>query len=77
MQPDYYGTIGKKHFMYDVGKNLLFAASATSTTRRTVCPAKYVSAVGLFDGSAPGADELRRTPVCGLVTGNQTPQCTP
>ena len=49
---------GTKHFMYDVGRNLLFAASGPSPLpgERPV-PAKYVSAVGLFDGSAPGADE--------------------
>lgn len=79
VQPDYYGTIGKKHFMYDVGKNLLFAASGPPPPpgERPV-PAKYVSAVGLFDGSAPGADEsFGERPFAGFVTGNQTPQCTP
>lgn len=79
VQPDYYGTIGRKHFMYDVGKNLLFAASGPPPPpgERPV-PATYVSAVGLFDGSAPGADEsFGGRPFAGFVTGNQTPQCTP
>ena len=57
--------------MYDVGKNLLFAASGPPPPpgERPV-PAKYVSAVGLFDGSAPGADEsFGERAVCRLRHG--------
>jgi hypothetical protein len=71
VRPDHWGTQGKKHWMYDVGRNLLFAASGP-----TRIPSKYVSAVGLFDGSLPGADVGRGArPFAGFVTGNETPLC--
>ena len=79
VRPDYYGTIGEKHFMYDVGKNLLFPVSGElSVPGEAPIPGKYVAAVGLFNGSAPGADEsFGERPFAGFVTGNQTPQCVP
>jgi hypothetical protein len=79
VRPDYYGTIGEKHFMYDVGKNLLFPVSGElSLPGEAPIPGKYVAAVGLFNGSAPGAYEsFGERPFAGFVTGNQTPQCVP
>jgi serine/threonine-protein kinase len=79
VRPDYYGTIGEKHFMYDVGKNLLFPVSGElSLPGEAPIPGKYVATVGLFNGSAPGADEsFGERPFAGFVTGNQTPQCVP
>ncbi|HEU0248766.1 MAG TPA: serine/threonine-protein kinase [Gaiellaceae bacterium] len=79
VRPDYFGTIGEKHFMYDVGKNLLFPVSGElSLPGEAPIPGKYVSAVGLFNGSAPGADEsFGERPFAGFVTGNQTPSCVP
>jgi tRNA A-37 threonylcarbamoyl transferase component Bud32 len=77
VKPDYFGTIGKKHFMYDVGKNLLFAASGPPGQRPPV-PWKYISAVGLFNGSTPHADEGHGArPFAGFVTGSETPRCVP
>ncbi len=43
--------------MYDVGKNLLFPVSGELSTPGHPVPGKYVPTVGLFNGSAPGADE--------------------
>jgi serine/threonine-protein kinase len=79
VRPDYFGTIGEKHFMYDVGKNLLFPVSGErSLPGEAPIPGKYVAAVGLFNGSAPGADEsFGERPFAGFVTGNQAPQCVP
>ena len=76
VRPDHWGTIGTKHFMYDVGKNLLFAVSAELSTPGHPIPGKYVPAVGLFDGSAPDADaEGGPRNFAGFVTGNETPSC--
>jgi hypothetical protein len=76
VKPDSNGTIGSKHFTYDVGKNLLFAA--TGPPRHPPVPWKYVSAIGLFDGGAPHADErFGARPFAGFVTGNETPRCVP
>jgi hypothetical protein len=79
VRPDHFGTIGEKHFMYDVGKNLLFPVSGErSLPGEAPIPGKYVATVGLFNGSAPGADEsFGERPFAGFVTGNQTPQCVP
>jgi hypothetical protein len=79
VRPDYFGTIGDKHFMYDLGRNLLFPVSGElSPPGEIPVPGKYVAAVGLFNGSAPGADEFfGERPFAGFVTGNQTPQCVP
>ena len=79
VKPDYYGTIGTKHFMYDVGKNLVFAVGGPATPPgETPIPGNYVSDVGLFNGSAPGADEsFGERPFATFVTGNQTPKCVP
>ena len=76
VRPDPFATIGKKHFLYDVDKNLLFAAAGPP--HRPPVPWKYVSAVGLFNGSAPHADErFGARPFGGFVTGNETPRCIP
>jgi hypothetical protein len=79
VRPDHYGTIGEKHFMYDVGKNLLFPVSGElSLPDQAPIPGKYVPAVGLFNGSAPGADQsFGERPFATFVTGNQTPHCVP
>jgi serine/threonine-protein kinase len=82
VKPDHWGTIEKNgttmHFMYDVGKNLLFATSSELSRPGKPVPGKYVPTVGLFNGSAPGADQPNGArPFAGFVTGNQTPQCAP
>jgi hypothetical protein len=83
VKPDHYGTIKKKngttdYYMYDVGKNLLFPVSGELSKPGHPVPGKYVPAVGLFNGSEPGADDsFGARPFAGFVTGNQTPQCTP
>jgi tRNA A-37 threonylcarbamoyl transferase component Bud32 len=79
VRPDYFGTIGQKHFMYDVGRSLLFAATGPPPPPgQKPVPGKYVSAVGLFDGGAPHADEAGGPRnFAGFVTGNETPQCIP
>jgi len=76
VRPDHWGTIGTKHFMYDVGKNLLFAVSEELSTPGHPVPGKYVRAVGLFDGSAPDVDaDGGPRSFAGFVTGNETPNC--
>ena len=76
VKPDHFGTIGKKHFAYDVGKNLIFAASGPPASPPV--PWKFVSAIGLFNGSAPHAEErFGAHPFAGFVTGNETPRCVP
>jgi hypothetical protein len=71
--PDHFGTIGSTYFMYDVGKNLLFAAPGPPHG-----PSKFVTAVGLFDGSTPHSDEDGGArPFAGFVTGDETPHCRP
>ena len=45
LEPDRSGTIGKSHFVYDLGKDLVFATPGTSGH-----PSKVVTAVGLFNG---------------------------
>ena len=79
VKPDHFGTIGTKHFMYDVGRNLLFAATGPPPPHgEDPVPGKYISAVGLFDGSVPGADENQGArPFAGFVTGSETPSCKP
>jgi predicted Ser/Thr protein kinase len=83
VRPDHWGTIKRNgtnmYFMYDVGKNLLFPVSGErSQPGKRPVPGKYVATVGLFDGSAPHADESHGArPFAGFVTGNQTPQCVP
>jgi predicted Ser/Thr protein kinase len=83
VKPDHYGTIKKKngttdYYMYDVGKNLLFPVSGELSKPGHPVPGKYIPAVGLFNGSVPGADEsFGARPFATFVTGNQTPQCTP
>ena len=76
VKPDHWGTIGTKHFMYDVGRNLLFAVSEELSTPGHPVPGQYVRAVGLFDGSAPEADvDGGPRSFAGFVTGNETPNC--
>jgi tRNA A-37 threonylcarbamoyl transferase component Bud32 len=80
VRADHWGTIKKNettmHFMYDVGKNLLFPVSGELSQPHKPVPGKYVAAVGLFDGSVPHADESQGArPFAGFVTGNETPQC--
>jgi predicted Ser/Thr protein kinase len=81
VKPDHWGTIKKKngttdYYMYDVGKNLLFPVSGELSKPGHPVPGKYVPAVGLFNGSEPGADDsFGARPFAGFVTGNQTPQC--
>jgi serine/threonine-protein kinase len=71
VKPDYYGTVGNAVFMYQVGKNLLFSASGRH-------PSSFVTAVGLFNGSAKGADDPGGAlPWAGFVTGWETPTCVP
>jgi hypothetical protein len=78
VRPDHWGTIGTRIFMYDVGKNLLFAVSGELSTPGHPVPGKYVPAVGLFDGSVPDADvEGGPRNFAGFVTGNETPSCVP
>jgi serine/threonine-protein kinase len=77
VRADHWGTIGTKHFMYDVGENLLFAVSGELSKPGNPVPGRYVSAVGLFDGSLPNADaEGGPRNFAGFVTGNETPSCT-
>ena len=76
VRPDHWGTIGPKNFMYDVGKNLLFAASGELSTPGNPVPGKYVPAVGLFDGSAPDADvEGGPRNFCGLRHRQRDAEC--
>src|SRR5262245_55556368 len=73
LEPDRSGTIGKSHFVYDVGKNLVFATPGTSGH-----PSKTVTAVGLFSGGVPGADrDGGPRNLAGFVAGNETPSCHP
>ena len=50
-KPSTHGTQAGKVYDYTLGKNLIFAASGRTN------PAKFVTAVALYDGSAPGATE--------------------
>ena len=76
VRPDHWGTIGTKVFMYDVGRNLLFAVSGELSTPGNPVPGRFVPAVGLFDGSVPDADaEGGPRNFAGFVTGNETPRC--
>ena len=76
VRADHWGTVGTKHFMYDVGKNLLFAVSGELSQPGKPVPGKYVAAVGLFDGSVPNADVAGGPRnFAGFVTGNETPSC--
>ena len=80
VQADHWGTIRRSgttmHFMYDVGKNLLFAVSGELSQPGEPVPGRYVAAVGLFDGSVPNADvEGGPRNFAGFVTGNETPSC--
>jgi serine/threonine-protein kinase len=80
VKADHWGTIKRNgttmHFMYDVGRNLLFAVSGELSTPGAPVPGKYVHAVGLFDGSVPNADvEGGARNFAGFVTGNETPSC--
>jgi hypothetical protein len=58
------------HFEYNVGKNLIFSAAGLARH-----PSKFVTAAGLFDGSARDASGTR--PFAEFVTGNETPSCRP
>jgi hypothetical protein len=51
-RPDKHSTINGKVYAYTLGKNLVFAANGKPPQ-----PSKYVTAVALYDGSAPGANE--------------------
>lgn len=76
VRPDHFGNAPDGQFMYDVGKNLLFAA--TNPKQAPGPPATYVTEVGLYNGSTPHADEnFGAHPFAGFVTGNETPQCVP
>jgi hypothetical protein len=82
VRADHWGTIKKegttKHFMYDVGTNMLFAVSGELSTPGHPVPGKYVAAVGLFDGRVPRADVAGGPRnFAGFVTGNETPSCVP
>jgi predicted Ser/Thr protein kinase len=81
VKADHWGTLKRNgatmHFMYDVGENLLFAVSGELSKPGNPVPGRYVSAVGLFDGSLPNADaEGGPRNFAGFVTGNETPSCT-
>ncbi len=52
LKPSSHGTQAGKVYAYTLGKNLIFAASGPPPN-----PAKFVTAVALYDGSAPGATE--------------------
>jgi hypothetical protein len=80
VKADHWGTITRNgttmHFMYDVGKNLLFAPSGELSQPGAPVPGRFVAAVGLFDGSVPNADvEGGPRNFAGFVTGNETPSC--
>jgi hypothetical protein len=51
-KPSPFNTVDGKVYAYTVGKNLLFAANGTPPH-----PSKYVTAVALYDGSAPDVNE--------------------
>jgi predicted Ser/Thr protein kinase len=71
VKPDKFATTGKVHSAYDVGENLIFATPASPGH-----PAKVVTAVGLFNGHAPGANRLGGLRAsASFVTGNETPAC--
>jgi hypothetical protein len=71
VHPDHFGTIGTTYFSYDVGKNLVFAAPGPAGS-----PSKFVTAIGLFNGNAPHANENGGArPVAGYTTGYKTPTC--
>jgi serine/threonine-protein kinase len=56
---------------YMVGRNLLFSASDGQTY-----PATYVTAIALYDGSAPHAQENNgANPFASFVLGNESPHC--
>jgi hypothetical protein len=50
-KPARHNTIEGKAYAYTLGKNLIFAANG-----KPPHPSKYVTAVALYDGSAPGVD---------------------
>ena len=52
VKPSPFNTVDGKVYAYTVGKNLLFAANGTPPH-----PSKYVTAVALYDGSAPDVNE--------------------
>jgi serine/threonine-protein kinase len=59
---------------YKVGKNLYF--SAARPVGRDLNPQTYITAVALFDGSAPGAEQPYGSgPFAGFVTDWETPKC--
>jgi serine/threonine protein kinase len=59
---------------YNVGRNLYFSAAAP--VGPSLNPQKYITAVALFDGGAPGAFEANGSaPFAGFVTDWETPKC--
>jgi serine/threonine-protein kinase len=59
---------------YNVGKNLYF--SAARPVGPDLNPQTYITAVALFDGGAPGAEQPNGSgPFAGFVTDWETPKC--
>jgi serine/threonine-protein kinase len=72
VHPDHFSTIGTTVFAYDVGKNLIFATPGPAGF-----PSTFVTAVGLFNGSAPHANRTGGArPFAGYETGYETPHCS-
>ena len=70
-QPDSFSSIKGSVFEYLIGGNLVFAAPGPEGR-----PSKFVTAVGLYAGSAPRAAEpMGALPWGGYVTGWETPYC--
>ncbi len=68
LKPSEQNTIKGKVYAYTLGKNLLFAANG-----KPPHPSKYVTAVALYDGSAPGAREPNGAePYAGFVAISET-----
>ena len=68
LHPSKFNTQKGKVYAYTVGKDLLFAANGPPPN-----PSKYVTAVALYDGSAPGANKPHGSlPFAGFVALNET-----
>ncbi len=77
VKADFFGKVPDGQFMYSAPKNLLFSAFPAPGSATGTPPSKYVTAIGLYNGSTPHADESGGAhPLAGFVTGNETPHCS-